>query len=126
MSSAMTAAALRATVSSSAYTSIFTRRTPVQVGCRPPMAVAPTCGSPDCCPFPSARRFLQVAAEFVTHGREQLVAEGCLAARAEPLVERGRKHGHRDGRVDRGFDRPAAFPGVGDPAGAVRQGGILG
>src|SRR5262249_8004343 len=37
-----------------------------------------------------------------------------FAARAETFVERGRKHGHGHGRVDRGFDRPAPFPRIGD------------
>src|SRR5215472_14282876 len=64
--------------------------------------------------------------EFVAHGGEQLVGECRLAARAETFVERGRKNWSRHGLVDRGLDRPASFPRVGDPARKVIERGILG
>src|SRR5215469_4224444 len=54
-------------------------------------------------------RFLEVAAELIAHGREQLVLEFCAAARAEALVERGGEHRCGDALVDPRFDRPAPF-----------------
>src|SRR5262249_27139602 len=94
-------------------TSIFTRW--------PPATPASLDTSPR-----SAPGFLQVTTEFVAHGGKELVGEPRLAARTEAFVERGRKHGHRDGGVDRGFGRPASCAGVGDLAGKIRERGILG
>ena len=62
-----------------------------------------------------------MAAELEAHGREELVLEVGLAARAEALVERRGEHGRGDGLVDGGLDRPAAFAGVGDAAGELRR-----
>src|SRR6516225_6377136 len=73
----------------------------------------------------SACRLLHVPAELVAHGGKELVAERRLAARAEALVERGRKHRRRHGLVDCGFDRPASFARVGDAAGKALERGIL-
>ena len=68
---------------------------------------------------------LKMPAELVAHGREQLVGEIRLAARAEPLVERRGEHMGRHALVDGGLDRPAAFAGIGHPPAEFRQGGIL-
>src|ERR1041385_3002319 len=50
---------------------------------------------------------LDVAAEAVAHGREQLLAERVLAAGAEPGEEGGRQHVGRHRLLDRGLHRPA-------------------
>src|SRR5262249_17476748 len=124
-SAAMIAAALRATASSSGWTSITSsapgspsalRREDVIRLCRARLG---------CFRLHSALGFLQVSAEFEPHGRQQLVSEIGLAARAETFVERSRKHGRRHGLVDRGFDRPAPFAGIGDPARKVGEMGVL-
>ena len=58
------------------------------------------------------RRFLEMPAELVAHGRQQLVAEVRLAARAEALVQRGGENGRRHRLVDRGLDRPPPLAGI--------------
>src|SRR5918993_1230114 len=63
-----------------------------------------------------SRRLLDMPAELVAHGREQLVGEIRLAARAEPLVERRRQDMRRHTLVDRRLDGPAALAGIGHPA----------
>src|SRR5579872_133710 len=70
---------------------------------------------------PSASSLLKVAAKFVPHGGKQLVAESSLAAGAEPLIERGRKHRRRYRLVNRGLDRPATFAGIRNLAGKIAQ-----
>src|SRR5262245_49137624 len=62
--------------------------------------------------LPLLRRLFDVAAELVAHGREQLVAEVRLAARAEALVEGRGEDGHRHGLVDGRPDRPPALAGI--------------
>ena len=66
-------------------------------------------------------RFFQVPAKSKAHGRKQFVLVIRLAARGEPFVERGGQHRHRHAFVDGRLDRPAAFAGIGDPAGEFRQ-----
>src|SRR5215472_16871992 len=51
-------------------------------------------------------RLLDMAAELVTHGREQFVGEVRFAARTETLVERRGQHVHRYAFIDAGLDRP--------------------
>ena len=65
--------------------------------------------------------FLQVTAKTKAHGRKQFVLVIRFAARGEPLVERRRQHRHRHALINRRLDRPAAFAGIGDPAGELRQ-----
>ena len=48
----------------------------------------------------SFRLLLDVPAELVAHGREQLVREIGFAARAEALVQRGSQHRRRHRFVD--------------------------
>src|SRR5262245_25178860 len=60
----------------------------------------------------SLRRLFEMAAELVAHGREQLVAEVCLAARAEALVEGGGEDRHRHRLVDGRPDRPPSLAGI--------------
>src|SRR5262249_46282225 len=70
-------------------------------------------------------RFFQMPPEFVTHGRQELVGEIGLAARAEPLVESRGEHMRRHALVDGGLDGPAAFAGIGYAAGEFRQARVL-
>ena len=72
-----------------------------------------SCPSPRPCLSPLA---FDMAAELVAHGREQLLAEAVLDARAEARIERGGQHIGRHGLLDRGVDRPAAFAGILDEA----------
>src|SRR4249919_2370709 len=66
-----------------------------------------------------------MAAELVTHRREQFVGEFRLAAGAEAFVERGRQHMGRHGFIDGGLDGPAPFAGIRDPAAEVCQGWVF-
>ena len=64
----------------------------------------------------SRRRLLEMAAELVAHGRQQLVGEVRLAARAEALVQRGGEDGRRHRLVDGRLDRPPPLAGIGHAA----------
>src|SRR5262245_25051817 len=55
---------------------------------------------------------LDVAAELVAHGRQELLGEAVLLARAEAGVERGRQHLGRHRLLDGGQHRPAALAGI--------------
>ena len=59
-----------------------------------------------------SRLRLDMAAELVAHGGQQLVGEAFLFARAEAGVERGRQHIGRHRLLDGGVDGPAAFAGI--------------
>src|SRR5262245_19430048 len=124
---AIIAAALRATASSSGSTSIFMRPIPVRGHSANDWKTLIALGrarlAVSC--LRSALGFLQMSTEFITHSRQQLVAEIRLAARAETFVEGGRKYGRRHGLVDRRLDRPAPFAGVGDLASEVGEFGIF-
>src|SRR5262245_32533021 len=95
-SSAVNAAAARATASASARASILT-------------AIAP----PGSARRASCRRLFEMTAEFVPHGRQQLVAEVRLAARAEALVQGGGQDRDRHRLVDGRSDRPPPLAGIG-------------
>src|SRR5450432_486258 len=72
----------------------------------------------------SARSFLgrlDVAAEAEAHRRQQLFAEGVVAARAEAGEQRRRQHIRRHRLLDRRVDGPAAFAAVGDRAAVSLQ-----
>src|SRR5262245_14040223 len=126
-SAAIIAAAVRATPSSSGWTSIFMRPIPVRGHSGSDWKTLIALGRSRLAVswLLSALGFLQMSTEFITHGRQQLVAEIRLAARAETFVEGGRKYGRRHGLVDRGLDRPAPFAGVGDFASKVGELGIF-
>ena len=53
-----------------------------------------------------------MAAEFVAHGRQQLLAETVVDAGAEAGIERRGDHRRRHRFVDRRIDGPAAFAGI--------------
>jgi hypothetical protein len=57
-----------------------------------------------------------MAAELVSHGREQLVRKVGLPARGKPFVQGRGQHGGRHGFIDRGLDRPAPLARVGNAA----------
>src|SRR5206468_12792983 len=59
------------------------------------------------------RRLFQVAAELIAHGREQLVGEVRLAARAEAFIVGGGEDGRRYRFVDGRPDRPPPLAGIG-------------
>src|SRR2546425_725146 len=59
------------------------------------------------------RRLFEVTAELITHGREQLVGEVRLAARAEALVQGGGEDVGRHRLVDGRPDRPPPLAGIG-------------
>ena len=60
------------------------------------------------------------------HGREDLVGEVAVAARLEPLVERGGDDRGGDARVDGGLHRPATLARVRHPPGEVVEVGGAG
>src|SRR5579883_193541 len=68
---------------------------------------------------------LDMAAELLSHSRQQLLGEGMLPARSEASVERCGDHvgGYR--LLDRGHDRPAAFAGVRNVAGECMKVRVL-
>src|SRR5690606_14439441 len=57
---------------------------------------------------------LVMPAELLAHRREQSVRVGVFVSGAEAREERGRKRRHGDAQVNRGFERPASFAGIGD------------
>src|SRR5690242_1085404 len=59
---------------------------------------------------------LDVPSEALAHGREQLVGEARVLARAEAGVEGGRQDVGRHGFLDRGVEGPAALAGIRDEA----------
>src|SRR5215213_10923078 len=69
----------------------------------------------------TARRALDVAAELLAHGGEDLLPERVLLARAEAREKRGREHVDRHRLFDRGGDRPATFAGILHKAGVIRK-----
>src|SRR5512143_3670867 len=68
---------------------------------------------------------LQLSAEATAHSGAQFVLVIGLAARGESLVERGGEDRNRHGFVNRRLDCPAAFTGVGDAPGELRERRIL-
>ena len=58
------------------------------------------------------RALLEMAAEALPHRGEDAVAEVGLAARGEPVEERGGEHRHWYALLDRGLHRPSALAGV--------------
>ena len=67
---------------------------------------------------------LYMAAELVAHGGEHLVGEVGLAARAETIVQGGTDDRRRGRLIDGRHDRPAALPGIRDPAAELGQVGL--
>src|ERR1700730_15439494 len=72
-----------------------------------------------------ASRFLDVAAEFVTHGGKQFVGKIRLAPRTEAFVKSGRQDMRRHRLIDRRLDRPAALTRIRDPASEARERGVF-
>src|SRR6202011_6245292 len=64
---------------------------------------------------------LDMSAEFVAHGREQLVGEARRLARSEAGVERSREDIRRHRFLDRRHDGPAALAGIIDKSGIARE-----
>ena len=65
------------------------------------------------------RALLEMAAEGLAHRGEDAVAEVGLAARGEPVEERGGEHRHRHALLDRGLHRPPALARVAHVAGVL-------
>src|SRR6266478_1663676 len=57
-------------------------------------------------------RFFQMSTELITHRREQLVGEICLAARAKTFIQSSCQDVSRHPLVDGGLDRPAPLARV--------------
>src|ERR687886_1349015 len=62
-----------------------------------------------------------MAAEALAHGREELVGEARILARAEAGIERGREHGGRHGLLDGRLHGPAALSRILHMARKVRE-----
>ena len=62
-----------------------------------------------------------MSTEFISHRRQKLVGEVGFAPRTESLVKSARENGRRYGFVDRGFDRPTSFAGIGNSTGKLRK-----
>ena len=66
-----------------------------------------------------------MSAKLITHSGEKFVSVVGLTARAEALVESRREDWRWHGFIDGGLDRPPPLAGVRDPAGELREFGIL-
>src|SRR4029450_3351473 len=64
---------------------------------------------------------LDVAAELITHRRQELALERRVTARAEALVERGRQHRNGHSLIDPRLNGPAPFAGIGYAARTLRE-----
>ena len=69
---------------------------------------------------------LEMSAKLKAHRRLQAIRKVVLATGTEPLEQRRRQDRGGSGRVDRGVRRPAAFTGIGDASGELRQVRMLG
>src|SRR5437764_838276 len=70
-------------------------------------------------------RCFYMAAEFLSHRRQDLLRKGVLLTRAEADIERGRQHVRGNGFIDGCVDGPAALPRILHEAGVIGERGIL-